>query len=266
MQPFFPADSLLPLLVFLTGLCFGSFATMASHRLPRDEEIVTTPSHCPRCDHRLGWRDLFPVFSWLASAGKCRYCAAEVSFRYPAIELLCGLLWLGLFLQHGPSLVFLTLALFATALLILLVADLETGLIPDQLHFVLFPLGLLYHWLLGGDWTDVLAATLTAGFIGLALHYGYFWLRGRHGLGFGDVKFLPSAGLWLGSLNLLVVYLFYAGLLGVVFGLFWRVVIKEERFPFGPALVVALFALVAAPQPAAWFWQGIGSFMHKLMA
>ena len=72
---------------FVFGLLCGSFATMASHRIPRNEELVIKPSHCPKCNHRLGFFDLFPVFSWLLNCARCRYCKGKIHWRYPAIEL-----------------------------------------------------------------------------------------------------------------------------------------------------------------------------------
>jgi prepilin signal peptidase PulO-like enzyme (type II secretory pathway) len=251
-------------IVFIVGACFGSFVTLASARLPREEDIVRTPSHCPCCKHRLGVRDLFPVISWLMARGRCRYCQTPVSIRYPLIEITLGGLFVWLYTLYGLTPLFGVLALFTTILLTMLVADLETGLIPDEIHFALLPLGVAYHWLLG---TSALSVLLCAGLalgIGLALHYGYFWLRGKHGLGFGDVKFLLVVGLWLGNAETLVVFLFLSGLLGVVTGLLWRFINKEERFPFGPALAIALFVLVLFPNTAEWFWQGMRDFLMQV--
>lgn len=76
---------------FLFGIQFGSFATMASYRIPRGDDIVFTPSHCPKCNHRLTILDLFPIFSWIFFRGKCRHCKAPISPRYPLIELGVGL-------------------------------------------------------------------------------------------------------------------------------------------------------------------------------
>jgi len=244
-------------LVFLIGLCFGSFVTMASHRLPRDLEIVKTRSHCTSCKATLGARDLFPVLSWVAGGGKCRRCGARVSFRYPLTELVCGTLFAGLYLSYGITIQSGLLMLFGAALLTMIVADLETGLIPDEIHFFLLPLGIGYHWLLGCDPVDVaFCAALSLG-LGLLLHYGYFWLKGRHGLGLGDVKFLAVAGIWLAEPLQLPVFLFFSGALGIASGIFWRLLTRQPRFPFGPALAMSLFALVCYPAISQWFWNAL---------
>lgn len=250
-------------LIFVLGLCFGSFITMASHRLPRQMNIVRTRSHCPRCTTNLGIADLFPLFSWMATAGKCRHCRASISWRYPLTELFCAGLFILLYLTYGLSQQFVLLALFTAALLTLLVADLETGLIPDEIHFFLLPLGIGYHWL---NASDPISVALCAGAglgMGLLLHYGYFWLRGRHGLGFGDVKFLLVAGLWLGEIHQLVVFIFLSGVLGIMTGIFWRLITREPRFPFGPALAVSLFILVCYPNSSDWFWQSLSALLLK---
>ncbi|MET0155245.1 MAG: prepilin peptidase [Rickettsiales bacterium] len=109
-------------IAFVFGLQFGSFATLASYRIPRGEDIVFTPSRCPSCLHRLGIADLFPLFSWLKTGGKCRHCAARVSARYPTIETLVGLYVAALaffWLQSDSGV--LSLALRALGSLILIV-------------------------------------------------------------------------------------------------------------------------------------------------
>ncbi len=247
--------------VFLLGLCFGSFVTMASHRLPRDMEIVKTRSHCTKCQAVLGVLDLFPVVSWVRSGGKCRHCGARISWRYPLTELVCGLLFVIVFMQYGLTMQGILLMLFSAALLCMLVADLETGLIPDEIHFFLLPLGIGYHWMLGHDPVRIaICGTLALG-LGLLLHYGYFWLRKRHGLGFGDVKFLAVAGIWLGDPLQLTVFIFLSGVFGIISGLAWRIFTREPRFPFGPALAASLFTLVCYPQAGGAFWNALSALL-----
>lgn len=90
------------LLGFIFGLQFGSFITLAAHRLPEGTDIVYLPSRCPRCLHRLSIRDLFPLFSWIFSRGRCRYCKTKVSIRYPLIEAGAGVIGAALCVLHDP--------------------------------------------------------------------------------------------------------------------------------------------------------------------
>jgi leader peptidase (prepilin peptidase)/N-methyltransferase len=79
----------------LFGLAFGSFLNVALYRLPRGESLLNPPSRCPSCGTQLAWRDNVPLFGWLLLRGKCRYCAAPVSPRYPLVELAVAIVFVG---------------------------------------------------------------------------------------------------------------------------------------------------------------------------
>ncbi len=229
--------------VIALGLVFGSFVTCMSYRLPRGEDVVKKPSYCPVCGTVLTPRDLFPLFSWLASRGKCAHCKAPISIRYPLTELATAGLFLLAYLQFGMTLQTAIICLMSVALMVMIVVDLEYYLIPDSVHLALIPLGLAYHYVVGNPWDEVALSTgIMMGFA-LFLHYGYSAIRGRVMLGFGDVKFFTVAGLWLG-LWPLVPFIFLSGVLGVVLGLIWRGLGRGDIFPFGPALALALFICV----------------------
>ena len=89
--------------IFIIGLLFGSFTNVIIYRMPREESIVSPPSHCPGCDTRLKALDLVPVLSWVFLQGRCRYCGEKISPRYAVVEILCGLLFLGVYLRYGVS-------------------------------------------------------------------------------------------------------------------------------------------------------------------
>jgi len=257
IEDFFVLEAVL---VALAGLCFGSFITLASYRLPLEEDIVRKPSRCPKCGTSLRFIDLWPVLSWLLNKGRCRYCTAEISARYPLIELATAALFLLVYGFFGITAQSVILMLLVVLLLVMIIADLEHYIIPDQVHLALLPLGIVYHYVMVSDPEPLAAGLVSGGLIGLALHYGYRHLRKKEGLGFGDVKFFAVAGLWLGF-KPIVPFLFIAGLLGVVTGLGWRVLRRGEIFPFGPALAVALFICVAFPEVSKAFWN-IGKILH----
>lgn len=234
------------LLVFICGLTFGSFTTCASYRLPLEIDVIKKPSYCPSCSAKLTFKDLWPVLSWVTSGGKCRHCKTRISARYPLIELATAGMFLLIHHQYGLTLQALLLALLAVALLIMIVADLEHFIIPDQIHVFMLPLGLVYHYVIGTPPIDVTYGFLAGTALGLTLHYGYGWLRKKDVLGFGDVKFFAVAGVWLTPLPF-VPFLFFSGLFGVIFGIVWRIMGKGPVFPFGPALAASLFMCVAFP-------------------
>jgi prepilin signal peptidase PulO-like enzyme (type II secretory pathway) len=252
-----------PIFILLFGLCFGSFITCMSYRLPLEMDAVKKPSFCPSCNNTLAARDLIPLFSWLFSGGKCRHCKTKISVRYPLIEIITAASFLGIYSLHGLTLLSILLMLFAVALLIMIVTDLEHFIIPDQIHIALLPLGLIYHYIKGSEPFDVAGGFLMGMALGLLLHHGYRILRKKEGLGYGDVKFFAVAGLWLTPLPM-VPFLFLSGVFGVVFGLLWRLLGKGEYFPFGPALAFALLICVLWPASGDSFWS-IGQWIQTIL-
>jgi leader peptidase (prepilin peptidase)/N-methyltransferase len=246
-------EVLMPFVVLVVGLCFGSFITMASWRLPREQDLVVKPSYCPNCDTKLGFRDLWPVLSWAIHKTRCRHCAKPISPRYPMTEIVTAGIFLLIYSQLGITPPGIILMLFAVALMVMIVVDIEHYIIPDSIHVVLLPLGLLYHLVNSTPWEEVAGGFAMGAGIGLLLHHGYRVIRGKEGLGFGDVKFLAVAGLWLGYAPI-VPFLFLSGVLGVVTGLIWRALGKGPIFPFGPSLAISLFLNILIPQISYLFW------------
>ncbi|MCE2881331.1 MAG: prepilin peptidase [Planctomycetaceae bacterium] len=78
------------LFVFLFGACVGSFLNVLAWRLPTGQSVVTPPSRCPLCGHRLSWRENLPILGWLILRGRCKGCRAKISIQYPLIELLAA--------------------------------------------------------------------------------------------------------------------------------------------------------------------------------
>ena len=77
--------------IFLIGITFGSFFTLAIHRIPRNQDITHTRSYCPKCNHKLSFWDMIPMLSYIFLRGKCRYCKTKIAPKYFFIELLTGL-------------------------------------------------------------------------------------------------------------------------------------------------------------------------------
>lgn len=251
------------LFILFAGLCFGSFITCASYRLPLDIDVIKKPSFCPSCNAKLTFKDLWPVLSWVTAGGKCRHCKTKVSVRYPLIEIFTAAIFLLIYHQYGWTLQALLLVLLAVALLIMIVADLEHYIIPDQIHVFMLPLGLIYHYVIGTPPKEVTYGFLFGAGLGLALHYGYGALRKKEVLGFGDVKFFAVAGVWLTFMPF-IPFLFFSGIFGVCFGLVWRACGKGPVFPFGPALAASLFMCVIFPEISNLFLN-IGYYINNTL-
>ncbi|MFM9889134.1 MAG: prepilin peptidase [Rickettsiales bacterium] len=245
-------------LVTIVGAAIGSFITLITYRLPRDEPVGMTRSRCPACFTTLGVRDLFPVLSWVLARGRCRHCQVKVSARYPLTELACALGGLFVVIHYGPTLEALAIAGLWWSIVALTVTDLENYIILDEVQISIGVFGVLYGYARNVDAADAAIAACAGAAIGLTLKYGFLYLRNKDGLGLGDVKFLFVAGVWLASAANFIPFLFYSGLMGIVFGTVWQRLTDNARFPFGPALAASLLLCVVSPQTAAGFWQLYG--------
>ena len=79
------------IIIFMIGITFGSFYTLAVYRIPKGQDITHTHSYCPNCNHKLNIFDLIPIFSYIFLGGKCRYCKQKIRPRYLILEALSGL-------------------------------------------------------------------------------------------------------------------------------------------------------------------------------
>ncbi len=149
-DPFYTA--IIAVAVFCVGLCLGSFSSAIAYRAVREESWIVTGfgdnksaarSKCPHCQHQLGFYDLIPVISWVLMAGKCRYCKASISIRYPVLELLAAFLLTGYYFYTGYSQNIILNGLFVVSIpfsLALIAAKFEKG---RKLPFSLWFMGLL---------------------------------------------------------------------------------------------------------------------------
>lgn len=225
------------ILFFVYGLVFGSFYNVVGLRVPKGESIVNPPSHCTVCDRRLTLKDLVPVFSYLFLRGKCRVCGTKISFIYPLMELITGILFVLAYLRFGISWELAVALVFYSLLVVLTVSDLAYMLIPDK--FLLFFGSILVVLRiiepLDPWWDSVVGAVL--GFSILLL----IAIISKGGMGGGDIKLFLVIGLVLGTVHSLVV-LGLASVIGLIFGIISLRLSKQGRktpIPFGPSIALA---------------------------
>lgn len=230
-------DNLILILIFLLGLCVGSFCNVLIYRLPRDEEFVRTPSHCMTCGHDLKWYEMIPVLSWLAQGGKCRSCGVKLSAQYPIVELLNGMMWLTAGLLYRGD--WLTVALYCglfSMLMVLTVIDWRTFIIPNGVNLVIFLLGVVRLVTDLENWLGYVIGMLSVSLVFLLLHV----LTGGNGLGMGDVKLVAAAGLLLGWQKMLL-----AVIVGSVSGAVIHSIRMKKgagnRLAFGPYLAAGIW-------------------------
>ena len=187
------------LLVFAAGASVGSFLNVVIARLPAGESLVRPASRCPKCGTPIAWHDNIPVLAWIWLRAKCRNCGLPISARYPMVELLLGLLALGILRAFGPSYAALGFFVFVAALVALAYIDLDTWLLPHEITWPLLGLGLLSPlWNPAHSFFDAVVggAIGIAAFGGVAL-FGEKVLK-REVMGWGDVWLLGGIGAWLG--------------------------------------------------------------------
>lgn len=255
------------------GLCLGSFATAMIARIPAGRSWIASSSKaersaCLHCGHTLSVVDLVPLFSWLLLRGKCRHCSHAIGWRYPVTECATLLLCLAVYGAWGFSAAGIVLMLALPFIMAMMVIDLEYLILPDQLQIIMFALGIIFIFFqsetpLSLDYTlEIYAYAFGAAAVYFLLAYGLekggMFLLKREALGMGDVKFFSVAGLWLGF-TALPAFLLLAGAGGVLLGVIWQFVVKQKRFPFGPALLMAFLLLLLARGPL--FSPVVGSFL-----
>jgi leader peptidase (prepilin peptidase)/N-methyltransferase len=236
----------LPLLIVVAvfGLVMGSAVTALAHRVPRDRSWVRGRSACPSCDARLGPLDLVPLFSFLASRGRCRHCGARIGWRYPITEALCALWAVLLFRAAGLSPSFPFLAVWGFLLIALMWIDLDFQLLPDALTFpgTIVALAAVLQWPQGAHHA-LLGVVAGSGLLWLL---AWVWERFRkmEGMGGGDIKLAAMFGVVLGwKLSLLTV------MLAALAGSLWGAVLiargtggGKTALPFGTLLAPAALA------------------------
>ena len=224
---------------FLFGIVIGSFLNVCITRIPEGVSIVSPGSRCPRCQKPIKPYDNVPVLAWIWLRGKCRNCGLPISPMYPLVELLTGLLFVGCYLEFGIAQATVKWLFFICLIIILSVTDLRVRLLPDVITWPGFAAGVLFssfvppndgvafllslrlfHQLPPERVLGVMEALLGAAF-GSLLLWGaaalYKLVRGREGMGLGDVKMMLMVGAFLGTRNAFITILL-GTLLGSILG------------------------------------------------
>ena len=286
----------------LMGLAAGSFLNVCISRWPEGKSVVKPRSYCPSCERPLKWWENIPLISWLALRGRCRTCRAWIGWRHLIVELAVGGLWaftawqtlsasgLAEFaaLSYTAMLDGVAQMAFMWMLVGLAACDAENFWLPDRLTFPGILLGFflsLAHpaldtYYVSGDFEQwkhrtslaiaywFLSVVIPTGII-VIIRYGYRLIRGREGMGAGDVKLMAMLGGWLGVKVSLIAF----GI-GVVTAAAYALVLVanpamrgqhkpwlEEKLPFGSFLSFGgiIGGLWGVPILAAYMaWAGMG--------
>ncbi len=275
---------------FFVGSCLGSFLNVVAYRVPRELSVVRPGSSCPSCKKPIPWFLNLPVLGWIILKGKASCCGSRISFRYPLVEVLIGVLFawqFHSFATHGDLGMLIASCLFGWIMLGVVIIDFETMLIPDRFSIGGAFLGLflsVYFPALQGfahpiSVTHNVSAALSS-LTGILIGSGFlYWIGavagrafGREALGEGDVKLLGCIGAFCGWKG--AVFCIFGGavlgcllLIPILIFQKYKIFTSEDKnqiglgveIPFGPYLALAalgyFFGLKQWVDP--WFaWTG----------
>jgi prepilin signal peptidase PulO-like enzyme (type II secretory pathway) len=264
----------------LIGLVIGSFLNCLVWRLYKEEK-VSGRSYCPRCRHLIAWYDNIPVFSFLFLRGRCRNCHKKISWQYPLVELITGILFLLAFWQQlgfsipTDSVLFdlllspvfyisLSLKWLIIAVMVaVFIYDCRWYLVSTSLAlfgaaFALI-LNLLLAWIDCGfsqscfSWTQAILSPLLA----VAFFTAQYLITKKRGLGEGDIWLGGMIGFMFPRLSDLALVLFLSYMIGAVTGLTLLALKKKQlgsKLPLGIFLSSgAIIALLFGDKIIGWY-------------
>lgn len=234
-------------LIFLLGASLGSFANVCIYRLPKNKQIISGRSICPKCKKIINWYDNLPLISFFILGKKCRNCNHVISLRYLIVEFITGISFLLIFLNFDNFYSIVFLFILSLILIIIFFIDLENFIIPDSLNFSIIILALVKNFLPNFD--TILIHEIKQSLLGGIIGYLSIWLiiflyktiKKIEGMGLGDAKLMAGIGLLFGWESIPFV-LFFSSILGLIFVL--PSLIKKEKsmkteIPFGPFIIIA---------------------------
>lgn len=256
-------------LFFLLGTFFGSFVSVLTSRLPKGEDFIFDPSHCPKCKKKLLWYHNIPIFGFLFLRGRCAFCKKKISYRYPLLEFVTGALFVFayLYLKYCSDTSLLCnktgygyfVSLFALLAIIVImvsvfVIDYDYMIIPDEFVFFLIFVAILLLIFFNKGF---IYSYLFSGFVASNFLLLLNLVTKGHGMGLGDVKFSLPIGIILGPVG--TIYWFVVSFIigGVVasFLLFTKNTNLKAKIAFGPFLITGFFVTLAFFDKLNYFYQ-----------
>lgn len=246
--------------IFIFGICIGSFLNVVIIRLPRDESLIKRSSHCMTCGTKIRPIDLIPVFSWIFLRGKCHNCGEKISPRYPIVESLNGILYVLTFMILDINAKAIITCLLMSLLIVVGFMDWDTQIIDMKIVIPIFLLSIpaalftddvsLVHRIVGA-----LAISVPFFIIGEVSRPIIRKTKGEdfRAIELGDTYLMFAAGALLGTQAIIV-----SALLGIVaaaiFGVIIKLVTKDSKFAFGPYLSIGIaVAMLWGNDIAQWY-------------
>ena len=225
----------------------GSFSNVCIYRLPKNKQIVSGRSFCPRCKKYINWFDNLPIISFLLLGGKCRKCKKVILLRYFIVEIITGITLLLIYLNYNDLSTIIFLSIISLLFIIIFFIDLENFIIPDSLNFSIMALALFKNFLPISNTSFIqdINQSIIGGMVGYSIIwliiYLYKMIKKIQGMGLGDAKLMASIGLLFGWHSVPFV-LFISALLGLIFvlpSLINKQKNMKSEIPFGPFIIAA---------------------------
>ena len=224
-------------IIFIFGVLIGSFLNVVIYRVPKNKSIIYPASSCPVCNTKIKpWHNI-PIISWILLKGKCAYCSAPISIRYPIIEVLSGILAVLIYikLQHIDIFLVINFAVFAT-LLALSVIDLDYKAVPDSLNLLALTLSFFSSINIIDNFTNAL---ILMGGMSLIRFYVSYFIK-QEAMGEGDIIVAGTMGALLG-IKLSLIAIFIASFIALIPSLYNRIKNQDLELPFIPFLALGTF-------------------------
>lgn len=272
------------IILFVLGLAVGSFLNVVIFRYKPEAKVFSFNvlkgrSKCPKCDKKLEWYELIPLFSFLFQVGKCRKCKKKISWQYPVVEFLTGTVFAGIpwFLYNFYNIsnlsgsidlnifYLLCIAWIAVFCILILITwiDRHNYIIPNELNVILSFLGIgiiflkdsiasavlpftrsfLGHYqIILSPARDILTNHLIGAFVGAGFFIFLILISKGKAMGWGDVKFAFAGGLVFGWPDIALA-LMISFVIGGIFGALYIVLGEKtmgDKLPFAPFLTIGM--------------------------
>jgi len=255
-------ESVFLIILFIFGLCIGSFVNVIIDRIPNKESIIYGRSYCDKCKKILGLLELIPIISFFILKRKCKSCKAKISWQYPIVELVTGIMFSVTYLflisnfqflisnqilnpnfQSNYHLSFIIYhLLIVSSLIAIFVTDLKYGIIPDKILafmlIILLPYSIVFE-------KNLFLNSFISALGAFVFFFALFLITKSKGMGLGDVKLAFIMGILLGFPKIIVA-LYVAFLTGAIVSII-LVLCGKKKFgkstiPFAPFMVFGTFA------------------------
>ncbi|HAQ40886.1 MAG TPA: prepilin peptidase [Clostridiales bacterium] len=245
-------------LFFIYGLFIGSFLNVCIYRIPAGQSVISPPSACGSCGHRLSYFDMLPVVNYVYYKGRCRYCTAHYSVQYPVTELSNGIIYCLMAVKYGFSVYAVFYCMLASLLIVASTIDIKHMIIPDSVNIVGAIIGAMLLIYERETVLDKIFGLLT-GFILFAMIAAF-----TGSMGGGDVKLMAVTGFIFGIKGVLFITLvsFIIGAFVSLILICLNLISRKSRIPFGPFIssAVLLYIFYGSELMAAYFNLFYGRF------